>query len=151
MVKRRVTRGTKKPRRFWNVDKILGEGPYAVGYAVVDSTGHLRKKHRPGDPPSSSMSIDRVKRFKTLMGAIGFWEKKQDGHSLPYIFLWGSRSAKIGPLDMGTGVYSSVPTRTYDECDLNRLSLRKCNTTYDDLIEDIRKVLGIYDRYNMRY
>lgn len=152
MVKKRVTRGTKKPRRFWNIEKIYGEGPFAVAYSVSGSTGHLRFKQVPGKPIHVHQPIERVRRFKTLFSAVKFWEKKIESGDLPNIFMWESRFAKIGPIDMDAYTYEAVPTRKYDQFDLRRLESRlgRGHVTYEDLMEDVKKELRIYDRHTRR-
>lgn len=152
MVKKRVARGTKNPRRFWNIEKIYGEGQYAVVYSVYDSTGHLRFKQVPGNPIRVHKPIERVRRFKTLFGAVKFFEKKMSSGDLPSIFLWQSRLAKIGPIDMETYTYEAVPTLNYDTFDLKRLESRlgRGNVTYEDIIDDVKKELRIFDRHTRR-
>jgi len=97
--------GSKKPRtkRFYGpggyVDRIFGEGSYAVQYSVCDSTGHLLQKKIPGS--GDYCSIGRVKRFATINGAISFFLKKQYDGALPCIFLWKNRKAT--PMHSPTG------------------------------------------------
>ena len=118
--------GSKKPhtKRFYGpggyVDKVLGEGSYAVQYSVCDSTGHLLQKKVPGS--GDYCSVGRVKRFATLKGAISFFLKKRYDMALPCIFLWKNRKATSTSLptgrdDWGNIYEGSVKKFTSDDLD----------------------------------
>lgn len=138
----------KRPRRYGGeyagyVQKVYGDGPFAVEYSVLDSQGYTRKAKMPHSPKSISggwAGLLHVRRFKTLRGAVGFFLKKCDAGALPQVYQWRSRAATPLPEPDASGRYEGG-VRIYAKDDLWQLERKNPRWTIEDVMADVEKTI----------
>jgi hypothetical protein len=136
VVKPRKKTPQKRTRRYGTVGgglvtKTTGEGPYVVEYPLYDSTGQFKKTKMPGSQSSSNrgwVTQNSAKRFKTLRGAIGFFERRIHGGGQAELYLWKNRNA--------------FGKRSVDNVDYRRIFSNKTVVTDEEIERAIRKKIG---------
>ena len=127
--------------------QVLGEGPYAVEYAVLTGNGYFRKveiTRRDGKHIGTKTwaCLHRIRRFKTIQGATTFFLKKKMDMTCPMIYLWKHRKVRHYSTPDESGRYLGG-LRYYSSDELWRFS-HKTNDqfTHKELWNDIHRVVG---------
>lgn len=134
---RRTGSKAPQPRRYGSeyggyVQKVYGEGPYAVEYG----TNTYRR-----DGP-----ICHAKRFKYLNSAAAFFVKKIEEGQPTAIYLWETRNATRMPSPNARGQYEGL-RKTYTSEDYNDyVEMWDDHATLSGLIEEIKFALSTSGR-----
>ena len=155
MGRRRNGRKTeRKPRMAFHgsdyhgvAKQVLGEGPYAVEYAVLTGNGYFRKveiTRRDGKHIGTKTlaCLLRIRRFKTIRSATTFFLKKKMDMACPMIYLWKHRKVRRYPTPDESGCYVGG-LRYYSSDEFRHFSHKTDDQfTLEELRNDIHRVIG---------